>query len=70
MTQIQNFPEHSDTFSLSSMGNIDEATTKIVAFLGMFACERSGKVSADKTSHTIFLSVSLVWSEILSSLVL
>jgi len=48
--------EHSDTFALSSMATIEEATTKITSFLGMFACERSGKPAADKTSHTLFLA--------------
>lgn len=42
------------------MATIEEATTKITSFLGMFACERSGKPAADKTSHTLFLAVCLL----------
>ena len=48
--------EQSDTFALSSMANLEEATSKITLFLGMHPCERSGKVPTDKASHTLYLA--------------
>lgn len=58
--EFEGAQEKSDTFVLSSMSSIEDAATKITAFLGMYPCERSGKPSPDKTSHTLFLAGTYV----------
>jgi len=48
--------EMQDTFALSSMSSLEEAVTKISQFMGMQPCERSNRVPADKSSHTLLLA--------------
>lgn len=45
-----------DTFELSSASGLEDAVTKLVAFLGMQPCEKSDKVNADKATHVLYLS--------------
>ena len=48
--------EMEDTYSLSSMGTLEEAVKNIVSFLGMQPAERSDRVPEGKSSHTLFLA--------------
>lgn len=48
--------ELEDTYSLSSMGTLEEAVKNIVSFLGMQPAERSDRVPEGKSSHTLFLA--------------
>lgn len=51
-----NFVEMEDTYSLSSMGTLDEAIKNIVKFLGLQPAERSDKVPEGKSTHTLLLA--------------
>lgn len=48
--------ELEDTYSLSSMGTLEEAVKNIINFLGMQPAERSDRVPEGKSSHTLFLA--------------
>lgn len=48
--------ELEDTYVLSSMKTLEEATKNIIHYLGLQACERSDKVPEGKSSHSLFLS--------------
>ncbi|KAI5714682.1 coatomer subunit gamma [Diaphorina citri] len=48
--------EMEDTFCLSKMESIQEAVASIVNFLGMQPAERSDKIVAGKSSHTLYLA--------------
>jgi coatomer protein complex subunit gamma len=48
--------EKTETFELSTMTGLEDAVVQITRFLGMEPCEKSHKVPADKSTHTLFLS--------------
>jgi coatomer protein complex subunit gamma len=48
--------ELEDTYSLSSMGTLEEAVKNIISFLGMQPVERSDRVPEGKSSHTLLLA--------------
>uniref|UniRef100_A0A8D9BH58 Coatomer subunit gamma n=3 Tax=Cacopsylla melanoneura TaxID=428564 RepID=A0A8D9BH58_9HEMI len=48
--------EMEDTFGLSKMESIQEAVSSVVGFLGMQPAERSDKIVAGKSSHTLYLA--------------
>ena len=56
---MQTANEKDETFELSSMSSIEQAVTQIMGFLGMAACEKTDKVNAEKSSHTLLLSVRM-----------
>ncbi|KAF2898387.1 hypothetical protein ILUMI_07790 [Ignelater luminosus] len=51
-----NFVEMEDTYSLSSMGTLEEAVKNIIQFLGLQPAERTDKVPEGKTTHTLLLA--------------
>lgn len=51
-----NFVEMEDTYSLSSMGSLEEAVKNIVQFLGLQPADRTDKVPEVKTTHTLLLA--------------
>lgn len=57
--QLASAVEKEDFFALSHMKTLESAVTQIVEFLGMAPCENSQKVRTDKSSHTLYLAVSL-----------
>jgi coatomer protein complex subunit gamma len=48
--------ELEDTYSLSSMGTLEEAVKSVISFLGMQPAEQSDRVPEGKSSHTLFLA--------------
>ncbi|KAL1137720.1 hypothetical protein AAG570_009416, partial [Ranatra chinensis] len=48
--------EMEDTYTLSSCTTVEQAVTSVINFLGMQPADRSDKVPADKSSHTLFLA--------------
>ncbi|KAK7862012.1 hypothetical protein R5R35_002151 [Gryllus longicercus] len=48
--------ELEDTYSLSTMGTLEEAVRNIINFLGLQPAERSDKVPEGKSSHTLYLA--------------
>ncbi|XP_022195844.1 coatomer subunit gamma [Nilaparvata lugens] len=50
------FCEMEDMYSLASMTSLDEAVGNVTAFLGMQPADRSDKVPAGKSAHTLFLA--------------
>ncbi|XP_066283814.1 coatomer subunit gamma-2-like isoform X2 [Branchiostoma lanceolatum] len=45
-----------DTYALSTVKTLEDAVKNIVDHMGMQPCERSDKVPADKSAHTLFLA--------------
>lgn len=54
--EISDENEMQDTFALSTMESLEEAVVKISQFMGMQPCERSNRVPADKSAHTLLLA--------------
>eukprot|EP00039_Didymoeca_costata_P018561 m.333994 g.333994 ORF g.333994 m.333994 type:complete len:867 (-) comp17263_c0_seq1:57-2657(-) len=48
--------EEEETYELSSMEGIEDAVEKILAHLGMRACEKSDRVKSDKNTHTLYMA--------------
>ena len=45
-----------ETFALSTVKNIEDAVKQVLLFVGMQPCERSDKVNATSSSHTLLLA--------------
>ena len=57
LTCAQSQNEKEETFALTIANNLQDAVNKVVDFLGLAACDKSGKVATDKNTHTLYLSV-------------
>ena len=58
--EAANLCELEDTYALTSMRTLQEATTNIVQFLGLQPADRSERVPEGKSSHTLYLAGKLV----------
>ncbi|KAK3920493.1 Coatomer subunit gamma-2 [Frankliniella fusca] len=54
--EAANLCELEDTYALTSMRSLQEATTNIVQFLGLQPADRSERVQEGKSSHTLYLA--------------
>lgn len=58
--EAANLCELEDTYALTSMRTLQEATTNIVQFLGLQPADRSERVPEGKSSHTLYLAGKLI----------
>eukprot|EP00117_Sycon_ciliatum_P033353 scpid35960/ scgid25681/ Coatomer subunit gamma-2; Gamma-2-coat protein len=48
--------EDEDTYALTSMKSLEAAVDQVMQFMGMHACERTGKVQEGKSTHVLLLA--------------
>jgi len=50
------FCELEDTYALTNMSSLEEATSNVISFLGLQPADRSERVPEGRSSHTLYLA--------------